>query len=121
MRGRAQHASGSFDEALISIVNARQISRNRGFDKLEATAKIHESWLLFYRGDRKKAFNLLDEAESVLLPTRHALSLGISLPPEAASIVIVILEIIAVPLSALIRLFRPIAVRYRTILILREL
>jgi tetratricopeptide (TPR) repeat protein len=75
-RGRAQHASGSFDEALTSIVHARQISRDRGFDKLEATAKIHESWLLFYRGDRKKAFNLLDEAESVLLPTNHALSLG---------------------------------------------
>ena len=38
--------------------------------------KIHESWLAFQSGKRQYAFQLLDEAEEVLRPTGHTLSLG---------------------------------------------
>ena len=38
--------------------------------------KIHESWMLFQRGQRKDAFRLLDEAEDELQQTGHVLALG---------------------------------------------
>ncbi|HEX3968073.1 MAG TPA: hypothetical protein VHW70_08915, partial [Edaphobacter sp.] len=44
--------------------------------RLVAVTKIHESWLAFQRGDRRRAFLLLDEAEEELRPTGHGLSLG---------------------------------------------
>ncbi len=75
-RGRAQRVKGAFDEALNSIRMARAAASQSGAEKLDAVAKVHESWLLFYRGERQGAFDLLDQAEHTLSPTGHALSLG---------------------------------------------
>jgi tetratricopeptide (TPR) repeat protein len=47
-----------------------------GAPKLVAVLNIHESWLLFQRGQRRDALRLLDEAEAELKSTGHALSLG---------------------------------------------
>ena len=43
---------------------------------LSPVTNIHESWLLFQRGQRREALRLLDEAEAELKSTGHALSLG---------------------------------------------
>jgi len=75
-RGRAHRQNGSFDAALADIHHAKECGRQIGAKKLIAVAKIHESWLVFHKGERQLAFDLLDEAEKVLLPTGHALSLG---------------------------------------------
>ena len=74
--GRAQRVEGAFDDALHSIRMARAAATQAGAEKLDAVAKVHESWLLFYRGERQGAFDLLDQAEHTLSPTGHALSLG---------------------------------------------
>src|SRR5581483_3935167 len=75
-RGRAHRQNGSFDAALADIQRAKAWGEQLGAKKLIAVAKIHESWLVFHKGERRLAFDLLDEAEKVLLPTGHALSLG---------------------------------------------
>src|SRR5215469_5918142 len=75
-RGRAHRQNGTFDEALADIQNAKSCAERIGAKRLIAVAKIHESWLVFHKGERQRAFDLLDEAETVLLPTGHALSLG---------------------------------------------
>ncbi|HEY0264519.1 MAG TPA: hypothetical protein VGC07_08345 [Granulicella sp.] len=75
-KGRAHRIQGAFDDALVSIRQAKQIAVDARAERLVASAKIHESWLLFYRGERRLAFELLDQAERTLQPTGHALSLG---------------------------------------------
>lgn len=75
-RGRAHRQNGSFDAALADIQHAKECGEQIGAKKLIAVAKIHQSWLVFHKGDRRLAFDLLDEAEKVLLPTGHTLSLG---------------------------------------------
>jgi tetratricopeptide (TPR) repeat protein len=75
-RGRAHRQNGSFDAALADIQEAKECGRRISAKKLIAVAKIHESWLVFHKGQRRLAFDLLDEAEKVLLPTGHTLSLG---------------------------------------------
>ena len=39
--------------------------------KLVAVTNIHESWLLFQRGERREAMRLLDLAENELKSTGH--------------------------------------------------
>lgn len=75
-KGRAHRQSGDFQQALTEIHQARTIAESMQAEKLVAVARIHESWLMFHKGDRRLAFDLLDQAEEVLLPTGHALSLG---------------------------------------------
>lgn len=75
-RGRAHRQNGRFDNALEDIRLAKACGEQIGARKLVAVAKIHESWLVFHRGERQLAFDLLDEAERELLTTGHALSLG---------------------------------------------
>lgn len=75
-RGRAHRQNGSFDAALADIQRAKAWGGELGAKKLIAVAKIHESWLVFHKGERRLAFDLLDEAEKVLQPTGHVLSLG---------------------------------------------
>jgi tetratricopeptide (TPR) repeat protein len=73
---RALRESGNFEQAFQQIRAARHQADGMQAGKLQAVTKIHESWLLFYRGDRRMAFQLLDEAEKELVTVDHALSLG---------------------------------------------
>jgi tetratricopeptide (TPR) repeat protein len=73
---RAHRQAGNFEQAYTEIRAARQQAEIMQADKLQAVTKIHESWLIFYRGDRRSAFQLLEEAERVLEPIDHSLSLG---------------------------------------------
>lgn len=75
-KARAHRKKGEYERALHHIAEAKALARQIHAPKLIAMVKIHESWLLFQRGQRKEASTLLDEAEAELKPTGHALSLG---------------------------------------------
>src|SRR6185312_1875070 len=75
-KGRAHRKKGEYETALLHIIAAREAAQNASAPRLVASTKIHESWLLFQRGERRHASQLLDEAEHGLKSTRHALSLG---------------------------------------------
>jgi tetratricopeptide (TPR) repeat protein len=73
---RAHRRQGEYEPALRHIQEAKRIAQQMGAPKLVAVTNIHESWLLFQRGQRREALRLLDEAEAELKSTGHALSLG---------------------------------------------
>ncbi len=75
-KGRWHRRRGEYDLAWKSIKAAQEQARLLEAPRLVAVTKLHESWLVSQKGDRKLAFTLLDEAEAELLPTGHALSLG---------------------------------------------
>jgi tetratricopeptide (TPR) repeat protein len=75
-KGRVHRKKGEYADALFHIAAARDIAETAGTSKLAAVSKIHESWLVFQKGERKTAYRLLDEAEQELKPTGHGLSLG---------------------------------------------
>jgi tetratricopeptide (TPR) repeat protein len=73
---RAHRRQGEYEPALHHIQEAKRLAGKMKAPKLVAVTNIHESWLLFQRGDRREAMHLLDLAESELKSTGHALSLG---------------------------------------------
>jgi tetratricopeptide (TPR) repeat protein len=73
---RAHRRQGEYEPALHHIREAKRLAREMKAAKLVAVTNIHESWLLFQRGERREAMRLLDLAESELKSTGHALSLG---------------------------------------------
>jgi tetratricopeptide (TPR) repeat protein len=73
---RAHRRQGEYEPALHHIREAKRLAREMKAPKLVAVTNIHESWLLFQRGERREAMRLLDLAESELKSTGHALSLG---------------------------------------------
>jgi tetratricopeptide (TPR) repeat protein len=75
-KGRAHRKKGDYAAALHHILTARTLAQQSNAPKITAVIKIHESWLLFQKEERREAFRLLDEAESELITTDHALSLG---------------------------------------------
>jgi len=75
-KGRAHRKKGEYALALLHISAARATAERAKESKLVAVTKIHESWLVFQRGERRLAFQLLDEAEEELRSTGHGLSLG---------------------------------------------
>jgi tetratricopeptide (TPR) repeat protein len=75
-KGRVHRKRGEYADALTHICEARSIATREGASRLVAVTRIHESWLVFQRGERRQAFQLLDEAEEELRPTGHGLSLG---------------------------------------------
>lgn len=75
-KGRAHRKKGEYEAALLHITAARETAEAAGATRLVASTKIHEGWLVFQRGERRRAAQLMDEAEAELSPTGHALSLG---------------------------------------------
>jgi tetratricopeptide (TPR) repeat protein len=75
-KGRAHRKRGDYEQARLHLSQARAAAERAKAPKLVAVIKIHQSWLAFQAGDRSSAFQLLDEAESALRSTGHALSLG---------------------------------------------
>ena len=73
---RAHRRQGEYEPALHHIREAKRLAREMKAPKLVAVTNIHESWLLFQRGERREAMRLLDLAENELKSTGHALSLG---------------------------------------------
>jgi tetratricopeptide (TPR) repeat protein len=75
-KGRAHRKKGEYELAWHHILEAKGLAQQLRAPRLSAVIQIHESWLLFQRGQRKEAFRLLDDAEEELKPTGHDLSLG---------------------------------------------
>lgn len=74
--GRLLRRKGEYEKALGFIRSAQAIALEMDAARLVAVTKIHESWLVFQKGEQSTAFNLLDEAQRELAPTGHFLSLG---------------------------------------------
>jgi len=75
-KGRALRKKGDYAAALGHIVAARTLAQKNNAAKIVAVIKIHESWLLFQKDERREAFRLLDEAQAEIAMTDHALSQG---------------------------------------------
>jgi tetratricopeptide (TPR) repeat protein len=75
-KGRAHRKKGDYELARLHLGVARQTAEESNASRLVAVTRIHESWLMFQRGERKLALELLDQAEEELRDTGHALSLG---------------------------------------------
>lgn len=75
-KARAHRKKGEYETSLLHIVTARTIAEDIAAAKLIAVVRIHESWLIFQKGERCRALQLLNDAEEQLRPTGHALSLG---------------------------------------------
>ncbi len=73
---RSHRRQGEYELALHHIQEAKRAAARMNAPKMVAVINIHESWLLFQRGQRHEAYRLLDEAEAELKSTGHALSLG---------------------------------------------
>lgn len=75
-KARAHRRQGEYESALVHVRSACEHARKCEAPKLLAAVQVHESWLLFQKGERRSAWRLLDEAERELAPSGHALTLG---------------------------------------------
>jgi tetratricopeptide (TPR) repeat protein len=75
-KGRAHRKQGEYEKSLKHIVQAREMAQAREDEIFTAVIRIHESWLLFQRGQAKEAVQMLDRAETVLKETDHFVALG---------------------------------------------
>lgn len=75
-KGRAHRRKGEYETSLLHIVRAREIAQQIPDNVLTAVIQIHESWLLFQKGQRREALRLLAHAEHVLRETDHFIALG---------------------------------------------
>jgi tetratricopeptide (TPR) repeat protein len=76
-KARAHRKRGEYESALEHIVRARELSQQSRNDfEFTAVIEVHESWLLFQKGMRKEAWQLLEHAEAVLKSTDHYVALG---------------------------------------------
>jgi tetratricopeptide (TPR) repeat protein len=75
-KARAHRKLGEYEAALIHVRAACTHAEQCQAPRLLAAARVHESWLLFQKGERRAAVRLLDEAERELAASGHALTLG---------------------------------------------
>lgn len=75
-KGRAHRKKGEYEVSLKHIAKARQMAQADRDEMFTAVIQIHESWLLFQKGQSREAVKILDRAESVLKSTDHFIALG---------------------------------------------
>lgn len=76
-KGRAHRKKGEYELAFREIVCAREQAQKSHEDAVfTSVIQIHESWLLFQKGERKEALRLLTHAEATLKETDHCLARG---------------------------------------------
>jgi tetratricopeptide (TPR) repeat protein len=75
-KGRAHRKKGEYEKAFDHVVEARRRAEIMGSQKLAAVIEVQEAWLIFQKGDAKKALELLSHAEQKLADTDDAISLG---------------------------------------------
>lgn len=75
-KGRAHRRKGEYETSLLHIRRARELAEKSQDEIFTAVVHIHESWLLFQKGQRREALRLLTHAEHVLKPTDHYIALG---------------------------------------------
>lgn len=75
-KGRAHRKKGEYEKALKHVVEARSRAEVVRAVKLAAVIEVQEAWLVFQKGDAKKALDILGHAQQVLKDTDDAISLG---------------------------------------------
>ncbi len=76
-KGRAHRKKGEYELALKEISYARELAQKLHENAIfTAVIQIHEGWLLFQKGSRKGALQLLSRAEAALKDTDNYLALG---------------------------------------------
>lgn len=75
-KGRCLRMKGEYDEALAFAVRGRELALELGHRPMAAVSQVLESWLVFQRGDAKRATDILQEAEAVLSQTDDYVTLG---------------------------------------------
>jgi tetratricopeptide (TPR) repeat protein len=75
-KGRAHRRKGEYETSLLHIGRAREMAEKAHDEIFTAVIQIHESWLLFQKGQRSEALRLLTHAEHVLRLTDHYIALG---------------------------------------------
>ncbi|MGC2400995.1 MAG: tetratricopeptide repeat protein, partial [Acidobacteriaceae bacterium] len=67
---------GEYEAALKHVVEARCRAETRRAEILAAVIEVQEGWLVFQKGDARKALEMLGHAEQILKNTDDAISLG---------------------------------------------
>ncbi len=75
-KGRAHRKKGEYARAFEHVVEARRRAETMRAEKLAAVIAVQEAWLIFQKGDAKKALDLLNHSEQKLKDTDDAISLG---------------------------------------------
>jgi tetratricopeptide (TPR) repeat protein len=75
-KGRAHRKKGEYGKAFEHVVEARSRAETMRAEKLAAVIEVQEAWLIFQKGEAKKALALLSHAEQALKDTDDAISLG---------------------------------------------
>src|SRR6202161_780385 len=75
-KGRAHRKKGEYAKAFEHVVEARRRAETMRAEKLAAVIAVQEAWLIFQKGDARKALELLSHSEQKLKDTDDAISLG---------------------------------------------
>jgi tetratricopeptide (TPR) repeat protein len=75
-KGRAHRKKGEYESAFEHVVEARHRAETMRAGKLAAVIEVQEAWLIFQKGEAKKALELLSHAEQQLKDTDDDISLG---------------------------------------------
>ncbi len=75
-KGRAHRKKGEYAKAFDHVVEARRRAETMRAVKLAAVIEVQEAWLIFQKGDPKKALELYSHSEAELKHTDDAISLG---------------------------------------------
>jgi tetratricopeptide (TPR) repeat protein len=75
-KGRSHRKKGEYEAALEHIVEARRRAETMQADKLAAVIEVQQAWLIFQKGEPKKALHLLNHAAQQLKETDDVISLG---------------------------------------------
>ncbi len=75
-KGRAHRKKGEYGKAFEHVVEARNRAETMRAEKLAAVIEVQEAWLIFQKGDAKKALELLSHSEQILKETDDDISLG---------------------------------------------
>jgi len=75
-KGRCLRMKGEYDQALVFAVKGRELAQELGHPAMAAVMRVLESWLVFQKGDGRRALEILRDAEEVLSKTDDDLTLG---------------------------------------------
>src|SRR6201996_3417826 len=75
-KGRAHRKKGEYEAALKHVVEARCRAETSRSAILAAVIEVQEGWLIFQKGDARRALELFTHAEQILKSTDDAISLG---------------------------------------------
>jgi tetratricopeptide (TPR) repeat protein len=73
---RCHRRKGEYDEALKQCARGYELAQTAGWPRMAAVMQVLEAWLMFQKGNRRAASQILDKAEAVLRHTDDDITLG---------------------------------------------